>query len=365
MRMNLMNLNDRNWKAFKLQDICDIDSGKDIYENERRVGDIPYITSTSLNNGINYYVSNINESIDRNAISVNRNGSVGYAFYHRYKALYSNDCRKLKLKSNNNEYVSLFIANQIMQQKEKYNYGYKMGTGRLQKQYILLPVNNNNEPDWLFMKKYVFEHIKIKTTNYYNFIKSIFEDIAYREIEPLNSKQWSEFFLTEIFPEIQRGKRLTKTNQITGRTPYISSTAQSNGIDNYILNSKNVRLFRNCLTIANSGSVGASFYHCYEFVASDHVTHLKNHNFNKYQYLFITNMTNRFGTKYNFNREINDKRIRREKIMLPINSKAEPDYEYMEQFIKNMMIKKYKKYLNTDRLRTSCAPAEEGAGDLF
>jgi len=33
--------------------------------------------------------------MESNCISVNRNGSVGYAFYHCYEALYGNDTRKL------------------------------------------------------------------------------------------------------------------------------------------------------------------------------------------------------------------------------------------------------------------------------
>ncbi len=49
--------------------------------------------------------------------------------------------------------------------------------------------------------------------------------------------------------------------------------------------------------------------------------------------------------KYNFNREINDKRISREKILLPVNDQEQPDYEYMEQYMKNLMYKKIKQYL--------------------
>lgn len=37
----------------------------------------------------------MNETIDKECINVNRNGSVGYAFYHEYPALYGNDTRKL------------------------------------------------------------------------------------------------------------------------------------------------------------------------------------------------------------------------------------------------------------------------------
>ena len=38
-------------------------------------------------------------------------------------------------------------------------------------------------------------------------------------------------------------------------------------------------------------------------------------------------------------------RLERMKIMLPINTEGDPDYKYMEQYIKNIMIKKYKAYL--------------------
>ncbi|EPZ58997.1 type I restriction modification DNA specificity domain protein [[Clostridium] sordellii ATCC 9714] len=65
---------------------------------------------------------------------------------------------------------------------------------------------------------------------------------------------------------------------------------------------------------------------------------------NKYVYLFIATLTSRLSGKYNFNREINDKRISREKIVLPINKLGNPDYEYMEQYIKNIMIDKYEQY---------------------
>ena len=158
-----------SWKNYPINKVCDIFSGHDIYDAERVNGNIPYITSTSVNNGIKYFVSNVNSTLEDNAISVNRNGSVGYAFYHKYNALYSNDCRKLKLKQNNNEFVALFITNQIMAQKEKYSYGYKLGTGRLKRQYILLPTKKD-EPDYDYMENYIklIEINKIgKYLNYY------------------------------------------------------------------------------------------------------------------------------------------------------------------------------------------------------
>ncbi len=168
----------------------------------------------------------------------------------------------------------------------------------------------------------------------------------FNPIEPLSSKEWRDFYLKDIFKTVQRGKRLTKSNQINGRMPYISSTAENNGVDNFVSNKVNVRIFSDCLTIANSGSVGASFYHPYTFVASDHVTHLKNDKFSSFIYLFMATQTSRLSSKYNFNREINDSRMSRDKIMLPVNDDGDPDLQYMEQYMINIMYEKRMHYFS-------------------
>ena len=133
-----------------------------------------------------------------------------------------------------------------------------------------------------------------------------------------------------------RGKRLKTDDHIVGSMPYVSSSAMDNGVDNFISNKQGVRIFKNCLTIANSGSVGATFYHPYSFVASDHVTSLVNDKFNKYIYLFAGNVTSRLSEKYSFNREIKDSRLQREKIMLPVNDNDEPNLEYMEDYMRRV-----------------------------
>lgn len=166
-------LEDKQWSDFLLRDICFIESGCDIYDAERIVGNTPYITSSAVNNGIKYFVGNTNGTLEANCISVNRNGSVGYSFYHKYEALYSNDCRKLRLKQRNNEYVSLFITNQIMKQKDKYNYSVKMGTGRLMKQKIMLPINELKLPDYDYMEQYVKNVMYNKYQLYFDFKKNI------------------------------------------------------------------------------------------------------------------------------------------------------------------------------------------------
>ena len=176
--------------------------------------------------------------------------------------------------------------------------------------------------------------------------KKELKSIRYVDIPKLDEKEWAAFHIVDLFDKVQRGKRLKTEDHIVGNTPYISSTAINNGIDNFIGNTKNVRRYANCLSLANSGSVGSCFYEPFEFIASDHVTHLKKNGINKYQYLFLSVMLNRLSEKYNFNREINDTRIKTEVIMLPIDGDGVPDYPYMEQYIKNIFYKKAKEYLD-------------------
>ena len=159
------------------------------------------------------------------------------------------------------------------------------------------------------------------------------------------NKTWRSFAVRDIFDRIRRGKRLKTADHIAGDTPYVSSTAANNGVDAFIGNASGTRTFGNCLTVANSGSVGETFWHPYEFIASDHVTAFESARINRYSGLFIATLMRRLTEKYSFNREINDVRVRRERILLPIADDGSPDFEYMEQYAKHLIAKLLNRYL--------------------
>ncbi|MDO4970552.1 MAG: N-6 DNA methylase [Bacteroidales bacterium] len=169
----------------------------------------------------------------------------------------------------------------------------------------------------------------------------------------LENRRWEEFYIGDIFPDIIRGKRLKTDDHIAGTMPYVSSSSQSNGVDNFVSNTDGVRIFTNCLSLANSGSVGETFYHQYDFVASDHVTKLANKSLDKFAYLFISSIVRRLAEKYSFNREINDRRLKREKIMLPVTSSSAPDYAFMSKFMQTIELKQLKAYIN-QRMDSDC-----------
>ena len=210
---------------------------------------------------------------------------------------------------------------------------------------FMLPINDNDEPDFEFMEQYIKNILFKEINDIKEYCKSVILNVNNKSIPKLSEKKWKVFNINYIFPYIQRGKRLKKGDHKVGNIPYVSSTMMNNGVDNFI-NNKEGKRFCNCITIANSGSVGASFYHQYEFIGSDHITTLKNEKFNKYIYLFLTTIVSRISDKYSFNREINDFRISNEKVLLPVNEDGNPDYAYMEQYIKNIMYNQYKRYLD-------------------
>ena len=228
--------------------------------------------------------------------------------------------------------------------EEKYSHGYKRNRQHLRGDKVMLPINSAGKPDYKFMEEYVKDLKKEKIDTYFKYLNKNATKIEYKDIPAINHKKWKDFFLIDIFPKIKRGKRLKNEDHIAGNIPYVSSSSLNNGIDDFVGNELKVRKYKNCLSLANSGSVGSCFYESFEFIASDHVTHLKNDNFSMYTYLFIATMARRLSEKYNFNREISDTRIRREKILLPITDDGAPDYEYMDQFMKNLMVEKYKQY---------------------
>lgn len=160
----------------------------------------------------------------------------------------------------------------------------------------------------------------------------------------LSDRQWKDFAVPYVFQNIQRGKRLKKADHISGIVPYVSSTANNNGVDAYIEAIKGTRVFENCISLANSGSVGTAFYEPFAFVASDHVTSMKRENTSQYVYLFLTAVLEQQKSNFDFNREINDLRIKKMRIMLPVDDNDEPDYQFMEDYMKELMVTKRKQY---------------------
>ncbi len=345
-----VNLKDRDWKEFSIGELFDV-SGTKTTRPERLIkgGKTPRITTSATNNGLDNTYKN--EPTERGGVITVDSATFGFVSYQEADFIATDHVEKISMKSNNkmDRYLGMFLVQSIKYSTAgEYAYGYKFSQGRIRRQKILLPVTQTGDLDYNFMRKYMKEKEQEKLKQYLSNAKERARQIKnYLEVQPLKEKKWNIFRIDYIFTEIKRGKRLKKNDHIKGNKPYISSTGINNGVDSFVGNKENVRVFSNNLTIANSGSVGSCFYQPFEFVASDHVhsLKLKNDNTSEYVYKFISTIASRLKDKYSFNYEISDDRIKRENILLPTNQKNEPDYEYMENYMKKLEYEKIKQYL--------------------
>ena len=345
--MSKLTLDSVEWGEFRIKDVFEVANSKPYHKDKLMLcnNGIEYVTRTSQNNGVEDIVSLESNYILNEANSISLGAENADFFYHENKYLTGNKMYCIK-----NQYINkfngLFLVNIFRNSIKGAGFGYGKGlTGtRFKTRYILLPIDDNGNPNWQFMEDYIKQEMKVqsrKVVSYYeNKLMKLGFDLFDLEIE------WKEFFFTDIFKEIKRGKRLTKSNQIEGNTPYVSSTGINNGVDNFIGNDEKVRKYANNLSLANSGSVGSCFYHKYEYIASDHITALTSEYADEYVYKFMSTIISRLEEKYSFNREINDKRISREKLFLPIDKNGEPHWKYMSNFIKKLEKENIEKTLN-------------------
>jgi len=344
--MSKLKLTDVEWGEFKVKDIFEVTNSKPYHKNNLKITKkgIPYITRTSFNNGLEEIVENINvHKNPKNTISL---GAENADFFYQSVEYITGNKMYIIQNDNISKNVGIFLVQSFRNSIKDCGFGYGKGlTGtRFKERIVMLPMDSQGQPNWQFMEDYIKQEQKQqaqKIIDYYE--RKLVEQAG--DVVGLDKVEWKTFRFTEVFQEIQRGKRLTKANQTDGPKPYISSTSENNGVDAFIGNETGIRKFEDVLTLANSGSVGSTFYQQFEFVASDHVTALKSENADKYAYLFLSTVVKRLEEKYSFNREINDTRIKREKVILPADKEGNPNFQYMSDFVKKLELDKVQEVL--------------------
>lgn len=353
----MLSLDDRDWAVFYIGDLFTIKRPMARNKDDYMEGKIPFVASGSVNNGVLKCCEPIEgETLDE-ACCITVSPVDGSAFYQPYPFLGRGGAGSSVLmlcRSGLDLYTGQFIARMIFNTcSGKYNYGHMGNKDSIKRERIMLPVTDEGQPDYQFMGDYIRELTMEKKKQYRRYVELHIEELcAVPESQMaadwkllIGSHDWKPFYVVSIFPENERGKRLKKADHVQGNVPYASSTADNNGIDGFIEASEGARVFNDCISLANSGSVGSAFYEPFAFVASDHVTHLKKEGMSKYQYLFLTCLLEQQSGNFNFNREINDARLNKMQIMLPVTDDGQPDYDFMERFGRKMMTNKYKQYL--------------------
>ena len=159
----------------------------------------------------------------------------------------------------------------------------------------------------------------------------------------LDTSLWKWFKLEEVF-SLYRGKRNKSLDRIKGNIEYYSASNKNNALTDKISNpffiDKNKIIFT---------TFGDCFYVSNEFTASDEIMILefKKTVLTKEIALFLISILKKLKWKYNFGRKAFSNKLKKEFIKLPINDNGEPDFQFMEDYIKNLAKKiNYNKKIN-------------------
>lgn len=154
----------------------------------------------------------------------------------------------------------------------------------------------------------------------------------------LNHREWRYFQIGQLF-DILGGKRLVKAKRSDGSLPLIVAKGENNGIGAWI------DAVDDRLQYSNKVTIDMFFHAFYQKETYDSDDNVYTLSFKKTEYranenpliwLFITTILNHHGFKYAYGRQLRLKRLLSESILLPINSNGNPDWQFMEDYIKSL-----------------------------
>ncbi len=329
-----------NWKEFNISELfitetnknkLQVPTGAAIAKKDLTDGDIPRVTVTNMNNGIVGYYKNVQSDdyrVYENFISVSFLGTI---FYHPYQASLDMKVHCLKLKERRlNNYIAFFLISIIKKQVSYFAYNDQLSSSTLTGLSIFLPVKNN-EPDWEYMESYVKGIYSRERGN----ISVVTEYIEKSIAKKVDIAKWGEFSISQLFNQIQQGKRLKKHDQIEGNIPFVMAGRTNTGVANYISNPI-VMFPKNSITIDIFGN---TFYREYEFSAGDDtgVYWSTITTYSKNILIFLATVIQKTIQKnYDFSDKLRSSKSSDIKILLPITTSNTPDWQYMEDYISHL-----------------------------
>ena len=151
----------------------------------------------------------------------------------------------------------------------------------------------------------------------------------------LTDVEWGEFLFPKIFSEIFIAKSSDSNALSKGDIPFVGRSSVNNGFQGlyHVSGSKIVK--KNCITVSMVGEPRA-FYQPYDFACSQNILVLRNEILNKDISKFLISIINNYliskGFGYGYPVGLN--RVIKNKLMLPINFQGQPNWQFMEDYIK-------------------------------
>lgn len=217
MMQSRLSLSEVEWDKFFIGgvngvfEVSSTKSGIDKNKLNTEIGDVPYITRSDIQNGINSFITDNQSSMySKNKGNVITIGLDTQTVFYQNNDFFTGQNIQILKNDYINKSVAMFIIPLLKIQMRKFNWGGNGATlSRLKRTKILLPVDNSGNPNWQFMEDYIKQEekdIAQKVISYYE--QKMLE--ASFDLVGLEGVEWKEFNFSDVFRKIQRGKRLKK-----------------------------------------------------------------------------------------------------------------------------------------------------------
>ena len=341
-----MNLNVSEWKPFITNRLfTKFENGKANQQLLEDGNECFYVGAKKDDNGVMIHCRKDESLLTKGNCIVficNGQGSVGYANYMDVDFIGTTDV-VAGYNKNLNEWNGVFLATIYSQERPKYSFGRKWKV-HLKSTIISLPIQHNSDgtpfidntykysddgyvPDWHFMEDY------IKSLHY----KPLTTKNKPGNVPDLNVQNWKDFLLTDIFTTLEPGKISNASDLKEGQDlPYIGAKKDDNGVMQMCADVPEKRSKGNCVVMIcnGEGSVGLANYMESDFLGTvDLMLGYNEAHLNAYTGLFLATILSQERPKYSFGRKWKT-HIPETTIKLPVDSNGEPDWQFMENYIK-------------------------------
>ena len=322
-----------SWKEFRVGELFSCETTLGIpSKNDLADGNINYITRSAIDNGFSGTCGNEDHKNKGNCITIGAEGFV--AFWQSDDFVAGNKVYALR-HPNMNEINGLFVCSALNALSDRYSFADARVLDKIKVEIIKLPATSDGQPDWDYMESYM---------------KAVMEE-SEKSLEKLRKADdtkhlidvsgWDEFRVSDLFV-VSRPSSRSSQNYNEGDMPFVASGNFNNGVTAYLQpKDDNDYDEGGCITV--SAVDGYAFYQKDRFLgrggAGSSIMMLRNYNLNELNGKYICTLIRKACSDWEYSNMGNKNKLTDTIIRLPITSTGEPDWQYMEDYMRRIMDK--------------------------
>lgn len=352
----------KEFSPFLVVDLFTVKKGTQKNMNSLESGSTPLISAKKIDNGFKDFVKTEPKEVFKgHCITLNNDGDggAGLAFYQPSDYALDTHVTALYPKENLSRYQLLYISNCISKQRVLFGHGHSINSSRIAHLTCMLPVDEMGNPDYQYMEHYM-KNLEMKMLKRYqeyllatkrNKLKD--SDLGGR----FHTCRYKDFVVEDLFV-VKRPCARKEDDYEYGDVCFVASGGANNGVTKYCKPKYKENMDKgNCITV--SPVDGSCYYQPSDFLgrggagSSILLLYPKDFTMEKYTGLFIVQaIYNTTKSKYSYGHMASIDRIKKDRILLPVNCDNKPDYEYMESYMKSQETRIINRYI-TNRLNNA------------